>query len=104
MRWKLLFITSLIAAVTGLGSWSAFAIAFFGSASALARHDGIMFASSILPLTLSAIAAVFVYRHTATRRKTQAVITVLIVLVLSGGIYLAASRLFPNRLTIPAHL
>src|SRR5262249_35931810 len=103
MRWKLLFLTSLIAAVLGLGLWSIFTIAFFGSAGNLARHNWILLASFILPLAFAGIAAFFVYRHTALRRKTQAVVTVLAVLVLSSGIYLGVSRLFPERLLISAY-
>jgi len=101
MRWKLLFLTALIAAVIGLGLWSAFTITFFGSARGLALHGWILPGSFIIPLAFTASAAVFVYRHTALRRKTQAMVTVLVVLVLSGGIYFAASQLLPDRLLIP---
>jgi len=101
MRWKLLLISSVVAAIIGLGLWSALTIAFFGSARALARHDLLLLVSLAVPLGLGAIAAVFAYRHTARRRKTQAVITVLLVLFFSTGIYLVASQLFPERLIIP---
>ena len=101
MRWKLLFLTSMIAAVIGLALWSAFTIAFFGSARGLALHGWVLPGSFIIPVAFTAIAAVFIYRHTALRRKTQAIITVLVVLILSGGMYLAASQLLPGRLLIP---
>lgn len=59
--------------------------------------------SLVLPLLFAFGAAFFVYRHTARRRKTQAAITFLAVLVLSSGIYGLAVRLKPAyfRVTRP---
>jgi uncharacterized membrane protein len=101
MRWKLLVIVSLAAALLACGLWSAIAIGFFGSAREFARHEWLLLSSAIVPLALAVYAGVFTYRHTARRRKTQAMLTIIVVLFLSCGIYLVASILFPNRLTIP---
>lgn len=101
MRWKLLVLASLAAAVLGVGLWSLFTIVCFGAASDLGRHDWILLASALIPLGLIAYAGLFVYRHTARRRKTQVVITVLLSLMLTPAIYLAATSLFPTRLIIP---
>ena len=101
MRWKLLVIASLAAAIIGCGLWSALAIGIFGTARALARNDWLLLASAIIPLAVSVYSGVFVYRHTARRRKTQATFTVILALLFTLGIYLVASQLFPDRLIIP---
>ncbi len=101
MRWKLLVLASVAAAVLGVGIWSLFAIISFGTAQELARHDLILLMSALIPLVMSAYAGIFVYRHTARRRKTQAVTTILLSLLLAPVFYFTASALFPNRLHIP---
>ncbi|SRR5260370_23480823 len=100
MRWKLLVLVSLVAALLALGLWSALAIAGFGSARVLARSDWLLVSSFLIPLGVATYAGVFVYRHTARRRKTQAVFSVLLTLFLSVGTYLVASQVFPNKLVI----
>jgi cytochrome bd-type quinol oxidase subunit 2 len=101
MRWKLLIIASIAAALLSCGLWSALVISVFGSARVLARNDLLLISSAIIPLAVAVYSGVFVYRHTARRRKTQATFTVLMTLVLTLGSYLAASQLFPDRLIIP---
>ena len=103
MRWKLLVIASLAAAFLGCGLWSALVIGVFGSARTLARHDWLLLASALIPIGIATYAAVFVYRHTARRRKTQAAITAILVLFLTLGTYLVVSGLFGNRLYIPTN-
>jgi len=100
MRWKLLVIASFAAALVSCGLWSALAIGVFGSARALARNDWLLLLSLIIPLAIAAYSAVFVYRHTARRRKTQATLTVILALLFTLGTYLSASQVFP-RLIIP---
>ena len=101
MRWKLLVIASFAAALVACGLWSAFAIGLFGTASNLARHDWLLPASTLVPLAIAVYAGVFVYRHTARRRKTQAVIAVILALFFTAGAYVAAVQVFPNKLYIP---
>jgi cytochrome bd-type quinol oxidase subunit 2 len=101
MRWKLLIIASLVAAIIGCALWCAFSIGLYGSAAAMARNDWILLCSSVFPLSVTVVAGFFVYRHTARRRKTQAVVTVLLALLLTPVTYLAAWSLFPNKLYIP---
>jgi uncharacterized membrane protein YfcA len=101
MRWKLIILTSLGAALIAFGTWSAVVIGFFGDARALALHDWLLLASALAPLLLSTFAGVFVYRHTARRRKTQAILTGLLSLIFWIGAYQIVSRRFPNRLIIP---
>jgi cytochrome bd-type quinol oxidase subunit 2 len=101
MRWKLLVIASLAAAIIGCGLWSALVIGIFGTARALARNDWLLLASVMIPLAVSAYSGVFVHRHTARRRKTQATFTVILTLLLTLGAYLVASQVFPDRFIIP---
>ena len=101
MRWKLLAIVSFAAALVACGLWSALAIGLFGTARNLARHDWLLLASAVVPLAISAYAGVFVYRHTARRRKTQALVAVILALFLTAGSYFVASQVLPDKLTIP---
>ena len=102
MRWKLLGLVSVIAALLGVALWSAATVAAFGSARAMARNDWILLGSLVIPLGVSVFGAFFVYRHTAHRRKTQAVIVTLLTLVLMAAAYLVASTFFTSRLYIPS--
>ena len=101
MRWKLILLTSLAAAIISLGLWSAFAIGIFGSARAMARSDVVLLCSLIIPLAVVAYGSIFVYRHTASQRKLQAAITILLALVLTAASYLVASTLSVTYLYIP---
>lgn len=101
MRWKLLVIASFAAALISCGLWSLLVISVFGTARALARNDLLLISSAIIPLGVAAYAGVFVYRHTARRRKTQVMFTVILALFLTLGTYLVISQLFPDRLIIP---
>src|SRR6266480_4732286 len=98
MRWKLLVLVSFVAALLALGLWSAVVIAVFGSARVLARTDWLLLCSLLIPLGVTTYSGVFVYRHTARRRKTQAAFSVLLTLFLSVGTYLVASQAFPDKL------
>jgi NADH:ubiquinone oxidoreductase subunit 2 (subunit N) len=101
MRWKLLGLVSVIGALFSVALWSAAAIAVFGSAGAMARNDWALVASLVIPLGVSIFAALFAYRHTAHRRKTQAVLVTILTLLLAGATYLVASSVFVSRLYIP---
>ena len=101
MRWKLLVLVSVVAALLGLGLWSAVTIAVFGSARALARSDWLLLCSLAIPLAVATYAGLFVYRHTAKRRKLQAIITALLTLMFTVDVYFGAWVLFPDRFYIP---
>jgi hypothetical protein len=101
MRWKLLGLVSVIGALFGVALWSAATIAVFGSARAMARNDWILLGSLVIPLGTSVFGALFIYRHTAHRRKSQAVIATILTLLLAAALYLVSSGLFVSRLYIP---
>jgi FtsH-binding integral membrane protein len=101
MRWKLLVLASFAAALLSCGLWSALVMGVFGTATALARNDLLLLSSAIIPLGIAVYSGMFVYRHTARRRKTQATLTVIFAMLLTLGTYLIASGLFVDRLYIP---
>ena len=101
MRWKLLLLASLVAAVLSFGLWCALTIALFGTAAELARHDWILLLSFLLPLGLAIYAGVFVYRHTARRRKTQALMTAILTILLASLAYSGAVIVAHDRFVIP---
>src|ERR1051326_1077166 len=101
MRWRLLVITSFVASAVNCALWSSFAIVLFGSAKDLASHGSLFWISVAVLAALILFAGFFTYRHTARRRKTQAIITAILAFVLTIGLYFAASQLFPRRLSIP---
>src|SRR4051812_21433755 len=101
MRWKLLVLVSVAASLLGFGLWAAVTLILFGSARELARHDWLLPASALIPAGIIVYAAMFLYRHTARRRKTQAVLTAILSLVLASLTYVISVRLFPQRLAIP---
>jgi hypothetical protein len=98
MRWKLLALMATIAALVSCGLWSGLAIGCCGSAAGLAHHDWLYLASHAIPIGIAALAAFFVYRHTARRRKTQTFLTMFLTLVLTAITYLIAASIFPERL------
>jgi len=96
MRWKLVVLSSVIAAVAGVGIWSVLIKLLFGSERKFvnAYNDAALFASMLIPLAMALFAGVFVYRHTARRRRLQAILTVLFSIVLIPVAYGVATRLF----------
>ena len=100
MRWKFLVLVSLVAAILGFGLWCALTIALFGSATELARHDWIFLSAYFLPSGFGIFAGFFVYRHTSRRRKTQAIVSAILALLLIALAYAIALRISPKRFRI----
>jgi len=101
MRWKLIVLVSLVAAVIALGLWSAFTITVFGSARVLAQNGRSLIVNIDIANGVTTFVGIFVHRHKAKRRKLQVLIATLLVLLLSAGLYLIASYLLASRLYIP---
>ena len=87
MRFKLILLTSILGAAIGLGLaflvthvFGSFLLAVLVANKAYTRVSvvGLTVAPVILTAALSAI---FVYRHTANRRKTQSALTAILVLI-----------------------
>ena len=102
MRLKLILLTSLVAALIGEGSALVLTRVFngyWGGSIANEPFDNrsLNIALGLAPLILSTImAGIFVYRHTAHRRKTQAELTVILVIVFASLISYLTSWLFPQ--------
>jgi len=101
MRWKLLIITSITAALAAFCLWEALIHFILSPARPSQPHYGFLFASALVPVGFAAFAGFFVYRHTSRRRKTQAAITMLLTLIVGIGSYVAGSKLYPELLGIP---
>lgn len=96
MRLKLVLIASLIAAVVGAGAGIAIVL-FISSSLESIMAPGLFVASTyLLPAVTIFVAAMFVYRHTARRRKLQVALTVLVSVLLTLTIFIAVSTLTPS--------
>jgi hypothetical protein len=101
MRWKAIFVVSLVAAVTDFLLWLATIHLLFRAQIPASRLD-VVILGMLLPLAFAAFAGFFVYRHTARRRKLQLFITLVLTFIFIIGIYVVGARAFPRRLIIPS--
>lgn len=94
MRFKLILLTSLIAAVIGAGASIGLILGGLGSidfaydSTAYRSFSWIALIIYVPPLLAAILAGVFVYRHTASRRKLQGTVTTLLVVLLSLAVVL----------------
>jgi hypothetical protein len=93
MRLKLVLIASLIAAIGGAGSSIAIVLAVFASLKPVSRPGLLVSSTFLLPVGAITFASIFVYRHTARRRKLQALLAAMLATLLSLGLFLVASIL-----------
>jgi Na+/H+-dicarboxylate symporter len=96
VRWKLLIITSLVAALLNAGGCLALVYWLRGSANPSGAQPLLLVAVIIAPLVIYTLAGIFVYRHTARRRKLQAAATVLLSIILTLAA-LVVAQIFLNR-------
>jgi len=100
MRLKLLLVVSLVGAAIGSSASIVGIIAFESYwARLLGVHSWDRWASALIFVFIpwlggAMLASVFIYRHTARRRKTQAVLTAMLVLLLCCLALGAVSRFF----------
>ena len=83
MRLKLVITSSLVAATIGAGSAIAIILWVFSSLNPITTPGALVLATFLLPAGAILLASIFVYRHTARRRKLQVALTVIISLVLT---------------------
>ena len=91
MRLKLVLISSVVAATLGAGSSIAIILSVFSSLKPISTPGLAVLATFLLPAGVTLLAAIFVYRHTARRRKLQAALTVIMSLVLTIAFFMIAS-------------
>lgn len=92
MRLKLVLAASLLAALVGAGSCIALVLGLF-SAGALSNPGLLVASTLLLPLATIIFAAVFVYRHTARRRRLQAFLTTVLATLFTLSLFILASIL-----------
>jgi hypothetical protein len=94
MRWKLLLLASLLATLAGAGATLAIVIGLLGSTRQLVTPDLAVIGTLAIPVAAITAASIFVYRHTARRRKLQAMATALLATILTLTILIISSMLF----------
>src|SRR4030095_8364278 len=97
MRLKLVIITSLLAAIAGAGASIAIILVGFSAIPSLRPPGPLLIATLLLPVVAVLLGSIFVYRHTARRRKLQAFMTALLATFLSLCLFLLASILSARR-------
>jgi predicted anti-sigma-YlaC factor YlaD len=97
MRLKLVFISSLIAAVLGAGSAIAIIMSVFSSLKPITTPGLLVVSTYLLPMLATLLASMFVYRHTARRRRLQAILTAIIALLLTILLFVIASIVTARR-------
>jgi hypothetical protein len=103
MRLKLVSLASFIAAVIGTGSCVGIVLTLF-SPQKPAPYPGVLMASTLLlPIAAISFASIFVYRHTARRRKLQAFLTAIVATLLTLSLLLLASILSGRRFNESRH-
>jgi amino acid transporter len=97
MRLKLVLTSSLIAAVVGTGSAIAIIISVFSSLKPITAPGLLVVSTYLLPMLATLLASIFVYRHTARRRKLQAILTAIVTLLLTILFFVVASIVTARR-------
>ena len=92
MRLKVVIAASVLAAVVGAGISIALVLGVF-SVKTLSNPGLLVTSTLVLPIATIAFASIFVYRHTARRRKLQAFLTAIIAIILTLTFLIAASML-----------
>ncbi len=103
MRWKLVLIASLLAALAGAGASLAVAYWLRGSTVRLADIESFktniaVLSTLIIPLAAITFASIFVYRHTSRRRPLQALVTTLLAIILTLAAFVAATAFFSKTM------
>ena len=88
MRWKLLLIAALVATLVGAGATLGIVIGVLNSSGRFTAPD---IGTLIIPVASITFASIFVYRHTARRRKLQAMATALLATILTLTIFIICS-------------
>ena len=91
MRLKLVLLASFLAALVGSSASIAIILGRSSSLKMLSAPGFMIVSTFVFPIVAVALAAAFVYRHTARRRKTQALLTAIIAACFSLALFLIAS-------------
>ena len=102
MRWKMLLIASLLATLVGAGATLGIVIGVLGAPGQFTAPDMAVLGTLIVPVAAITFASIFVYRHTARRRKLQAMATALLAIILTLTLLIASSVLFSKPAPVEA--
>lgn len=97
MRPKLVVGVSSLAALLGAGSSIAIVFGVFSSLNPITKPGLIVLATFFLPLAAIIFSSIFVYRHTARRRKLQAFATAILATLLTLALFVIATILGAYR-------
>jgi hypothetical protein len=98
MRLKLVLISALLAAVAGAGSAIAIILSVFSSLKPITAPGLLVVSTYLLPTLATLLASIFVYRHTARRRRLQALLTAIITVLLTILFFVLASIITAHTL------
>jgi Na+/proline symporter len=101
MRWKLLVFASLLATIVGAGSALGLVYGLTSTIENLSRPSAYALGALLIPIAAITFASIFVYRHTARRRRLQAMLTALIAIALTLTTLLLASVLYTKPAPSP---
>src|SRR5687767_15524383 len=93
MRLKLVIIASIVAAILGAGLAILLVLFIFSSLQTMSNRGLLASAIYLLPVLTTLLASIFVYRHTARRRKLQAALTTIVSFLLLLALFFVASLL-----------
>ncbi|HJP95321.1 MAG TPA: hypothetical protein VJ875_25450 [Pyrinomonadaceae bacterium] len=96
MRLKLVLAASLLAAIVGAGSCIALVFGVF-SVKALSSPGLLVSSTLLLPVLAIIFSSIFVYRHTARRRKLQAFLTAILATLLTFTLLIFATIVSARR-------
>ena len=96
MRLRLVLAASLLAAIAGAGSCIALVLGVFSS-EALSNPGLLVSSTLLLPVGTIVFASIFVYRHTARRRRLQAFLTAILATLLTLAFFISASIVSERR-------
>jgi len=97
MRPKLVVGVSMLSALLGAGSCVGIVLGVSSALNSTGKPGLLAFATLLLPIASIIFASIFVYRHTARRRKLQAFITAVLATILTLGIFVLATILSARR-------
>lgn len=101
MRWKVLLIATLLATVVSAGGILTIGQWILGSPNRIRHPDLYVLVTLIIPVLAIAGASIFVYRHTARRRRLQAMATALLAIILTLGVVIITSMLTAEPMPQP---
>ncbi|HVF57971.1 MAG TPA: hypothetical protein VM934_17605 [Pyrinomonadaceae bacterium] len=100
MRWKMLLLSALIAAVSGAGLTILFV--FAGEYLEKSSDTYVLIVAILFPLAATITVGNFVYRHTARRRVLQAILASTLTVIAACGLIYTYHLLLEDRPGSPA--